>query len=245
MKSVRAKVITAAVIAAVAATLAAGLYLVYGRERGNHGVKLDTARFPIRGIDISAHNGTIDFDKVADDDIEFVLIKATEGGTFKDSRFHDNYRRARDAGLRLGAYHFFRFDVDGEMQGLNFVHSVRGKRLDLPLIIDIEEYNNARNVPTDTIISRLGRMLSHVEREGYRVMLYTNKNGLTRFLRGRFGGYPLWICSFTDPPIAGEGRWTMWQYSHWGRVEGCNGVVDLNTFNGDSAAWRRHIAITQ
>ena len=205
MKSVRAKVITAAVIAAVAATLAAGLYLVYGRERGNHGVKLDTARFPIRGIDISAHNGTIDFDKVADDDIEFVLIKATEGGTFKDSRFHDNYRRARDAGLRLGAYHFFRFDVDGEMQGLNFVHSVRGKRLDLPLIIDIEEYNNARNVPTDTIISRLGRMLS----------------------------------------IAGEGRWTMWQYSHWGRVEGCNGVVDLNTFNGDSAAWRRHIAITQ
>ncbi|MCM1517346.1 MAG: hypothetical protein NC117_01715 [Pseudoflavonifractor sp.] len=233
----KAKVVTMAVIVTVAGIVCAGLYLVYGRDRGSHGVKLDTTRYPIRGIDISGHNGTVDFERVKADGIEFVVIKASEGATFKDNRFHDNYRKARDAGLKRGAYHFFRFDVDGKLQGLNFIHSIGGKVLDLPPVIDIEDYNNARNIPTSLIVSRLQSLIDHIESRGYKVMLYTNKNGYNRFLRGRFEEYPLWICSFTDPPIDRHRHWTLWQYSHWGRVDGCSGVVDLNTFNGDSTLW--------
>ena len=76
--------------------------------------------YEIVGIDVSAHNGDIDFDRVKAEGIEFVFIKATEGSTFKDKRFVDNVRKARKAGLKVGAYHFFRFDTPGYMQGLNF-----------------------------------------------------------------------------------------------------------------------------
>lgn len=53
--------------------------------------------YPVRGIDISAHNGEVDFGRVADSGMEFVIMKATEGATFKDSRFGANYRAAREA----------------------------------------------------------------------------------------------------------------------------------------------------
>nr|MDE7190383.1 hypothetical protein [Muribaculaceae bacterium] len=96
----------------------------------------DRNRFEVIGIDISAHNGDIDFRKVAADGISFVIIKATEGGTFKDRKFIDNLRKAREAGLKVGAYHFFRFDTPGYMQGLNFLNSLQSRQLDLPLIID-------------------------------------------------------------------------------------------------------------
>ncbi|MDE6377369.1 MAG: hypothetical protein K2K72_01335, partial [Duncaniella sp.] len=77
------------------------------------------------GIDISAHNGEIDFNKVRDEGVKFVIVKATEGGTFKDRRFIENIRKAREAGLKVGAYHFFRFDTPGYIQGLNFVNSLK------------------------------------------------------------------------------------------------------------------------
>lgn len=77
----------------------------------------DRNLYPTRGIDISAHNGTIDFGKVKKAGYDFVIIKATEGTDFKDSMFSDNLRRAREAGLKVGAYHFFRFDTDGEPAG--------------------------------------------------------------------------------------------------------------------------------
>ena len=97
----------------------------------------DPERYEVRGIDVSAHNGEIDFPIVRDDGYEFVLIKATEGATFKDRRFISNLRRAREAGLKVGAYHFFRFDTPGYMQGLNFLNSVKARALDLPLVIDV------------------------------------------------------------------------------------------------------------
>lgn len=233
----KAKLIAAAVVTAMAVVLAGGLYVMYGRQRGSHGVKIERSRYPVCGVDISAHNGDIDFFGLAADSIDFVMIKATEGTTFKDVRFHENYRKARKAGLKVGAYHFFRFDTDGDMQGLNFVHSVRGKHLDLPLMIDIEEWTNARNTPTWEVVARLQALIGHLEEEGYDVVLYTNKDGYDRFIRDRFDDYPLWICSFTDPPMEEADRWTFWQYSHWGMVDGIDGMVDLNTFNGNRDDW--------
>ena len=73
-----------------------------------HSVNVNRYRYPIAGIDVSKHNGNIDFKQVRDDDYQFVFIKATEGKTYKDDAFDRNYRGARDAGLKVGAYHFFR-----------------------------------------------------------------------------------------------------------------------------------------
>lgn len=83
----------------------------------------DKSLYPVRGIDISAHNGVIDFDKVRNAGYDFALVKATEGTDFKDTMFVSNIHNARKAGMKVGAYHFFRFDTDGELQALNLLHT--------------------------------------------------------------------------------------------------------------------------
>ncbi len=205
--------------------------------RGNRPVAPypDPAKYTVRGIDISAHNGEIDFPIVRDNGYDFVLIKATEGATFKDRRFIENLRRAREAGMKVGAYHFFRFDTPGYMQGLNFLNSVRDRGLDLPLVIDVEEWTNPNSQATALVLDRLGEMIDHLESHGYKVMLYTNKNGFARFISGRLEGYPLWLCSLAVEPD--RGQWTLWQATHNGRVDGVDGAVDINAFNGTRNEW--------
>lgn len=85
----------------------------------------------MKGIDVSAHNGMMNLDAAADDGIEFIFIKASEGENFRDENFVLNYQKARHAGMKVGAYHFFRFDVDGVKQAVNLMRSVGRARSNL------------------------------------------------------------------------------------------------------------------
>lgn len=195
--------------------------------------------YPVRGIDISAHNGDVDFNAVAADSIDFVFIKATEGKSFKDRNFKRNVVAARRAGLKVGAYHFFRFDAPGHMQALNMLHSVKGYDLDLPLVIDVEEFTNPDDHATELIVNRLGEMTDYLASHGYKVIIYTNKRGYNRFVSTtRFNDLPLWICTFSTPAEGLE--WRFWQYSHRGKVNGIATGTDLNVFGGTRAEWERY-----
>ncbi|MBD5285076.1 MAG: hypothetical protein HDS29_02215 [Bacteroides sp.] len=220
--------------------LLAGVEYCSWRSSQHFSVELDSSVYPVKGLDLSAHNGIIDFRRLAADSIDFVMLKATEGTTFQDPNFHRNYNSARDAGIKaVGAYHFFRFDTDGEMQAMNFLNSLHGKTLDLPAVIDIEEWGNPGRISTSDIVARLEALIGYLEQNGHNVMFYTNKDGYNRFLKDRFNDYPLWICSFSNPPLddADDDRWSIWQYSHLGWAEGCDSKVDLNTFNGTREEW--------
>lgn len=196
---------------------------------------VDSERYPVRGIDISAHNGVINFEKVRNEGIDFVFIKASEGADFRDKMFAENYRKARKAGIRTGAYHFFRFDKDGVDQAINFLRSTGNRRLDLGLAIDIEQQGNPEDVDSTLIADRLTSMIDYLNLLGYRVTLYTNRSGYEKFLMNTFPGYPLWICSFSEHPI--DADWTYWQYDHHGKLNGISGDVDLNAFNGSREEW--------
>ncbi|MDE5921007.1 MAG: hypothetical protein K2G82_05265, partial [Paramuribaculum sp.] len=154
---------------------------------------------------------------------------------FKDAAFVGNLNAARRAGLKVGAYHFFRFDSSGYLQALNLLHSVRGRHIDLPLVIDIEEWTNPVNRSTDQTVGRIKEMAEELRAEGYRVMLYTNKDGYSRYVEGRLGHYPLWICSFT--PLDDDTDWTMWQYTHRGTLKGIDRLIDLNVYRGTREQW--------
>ena len=221
------------------AGIIAACFVYVNLRRPVKSVVVDEKMFPVRGMDLSSHNGEIDFSRIAADSIDFIMLKATEGTSFKDPRFHSNYLQARKSEIKaVGAYHFFRFDTDGEMQAINFLNSLRGKTLDLPAVIDLEEWSNPSGIPTEEIVKRLRAMIECLHRNGHNVMFYTNKDGYERFLKGRFDEYPLWICSFTDPPLDdGNIRWSLWQYSHQGWTEACNSEVDMNTFNGSHEEW--------
>ena len=81
-------------------------------------------RYPVRGVDVSKYQGEIDWPVLAEQEISFAFIKATEGSSHVDARFAYNYEEARKTGLRVGAYHFFSFDSGGDTQAENFIRNV-------------------------------------------------------------------------------------------------------------------------
>ena len=117
--------------------------------------------------------------------------------------------------------------------------SVKGKDVDLPLVIDVEEWGNDLLVDSDEAVNRLVKMIECIEANNYKVMIYTNKDGYKKFISERLSDKMLWICSFQQPDKVVNYNWTMLQYSHWGEVEGIEGDVDLDVYNGDRLAWQR------
>ena len=200
---------------------------------------VDEEKYPVRGIDVSRHNGDIDFKKVAQSGIDFVFIKASEGISHRDTLFSRNLREAERAGLKTGAYHFFRFDRDGVSQAINFLGAVGHRHTDMGLVIDVEQAGNPSGIPKEEIKKQLTSMVEYMNLLGYRIMIYTNNDGYYDYIADTLPGFPLWICRFQENPIHAE--WTFWQYDHHGRVDGVTGDVDLNAFCGSRADWQRFL----
>ena len=200
---------------------------------------VDPEKYPVRGIDISRHNGDIDFKKVADSGIEFVFIKASEGTDHSDAKFEENFDKAREAGLKTGAYHFFRFDSDGVDQAINFLNIVGDRQPELGLVIDVEKTGNPGNISPDDIKKNLASMVDYMNLLGHRIMIYTNHEGYYDYISEILPGYPLWICRFMENPINAE--WTFWQHNHHGKVPGIKGDTDLDAFCGNRDQWQRFL----
>lgn len=198
-------------------------------------------RFSVRGIDVSNHNGHIDFDRVAASGYSFVYVKSSEGATHVDPSFRQNCKRAAQSGLKVGAYHFFRKNRDGEAQARNMLRTVGNLKLDLPLVIDIEDAQNVNTVPRSKVRQELVLMARALKRAGYRVMIYTNGNGVKDYYNSCFEDDDLWLCSLNDPARVSEKRHVIQQYSWWGDVPGVKGEVDLDVFMGNEREWERWV----
>lgn len=200
---------------------------------------VDPERYPIRGIDVSSHNGMMNLDAVREAGYEFIFIKASEGEDFKDSNFRLNYDKAVTAGLKTGAYHFFRFDKDGVAQAQNLLQAVGGRHLDLGLAVDVEKQSNDTTISRDLVKERLTTMIEYLNLKGYRVILYSNNEGYYDIIRSAAPGECLWICSFNSIPI--NENWTFWQYDHHGKVRGIRGDVDLDAYSGNRKEWEEFL----
>lgn len=199
----------------------------------------DATLYKVRGVDISHHNGKVDFDRLskADTDVRFLYMKATEGTDYLDPHFHRNALHARRSGIPSGVYHFFRFDKDGELQALNFLSAIRGRDFQLPPAIDVESWGNPDGHDVASVVGRLRALISRLEVEGIDPIIYTNLDGYHRLIKGNFDDYPLWIASFSNPPLDVDPdnvRWTLWQYTHRGSVPGISGDTDINVVNPKS-----------
>ena len=207
-----------------------------------HSVTVDRFRYPVAGLDVSKHNGEIDFEQVVDDDYQFVFIKASEGKTYRDEAFDRNYQAARDAGLKVGAYHFFRKNRTGQEQADNLLGAIGGRELDLPLVIDLEDdWGNGATTSRETALERVMAMIAILKDKGYDVMIYTNKDGYDKYYKGMLGDCDLWLCSFTSPDLLPSLPHRFQQYSHEGEVMGVKGDVDLNVFRGSKKEWERYL----
>lgn len=230
-----------AVAAILLVLLVAGLWHVSKHLR-RHDVVVAKRDYPIQGIDVSNHNGVIDFSRVAADSIAFVYVKASEGVSYRDPRFDVNIVSARKAGLKVGAYHFFRKDKDGALQAENFMAATDGAAVDMPYVIDVEDWGNSMLISDTETVNNLRTMIGRLEQKGLRLMVYTNKDGYRKYMRRFFPRIRLWLCAFSHPKDLEGYDWTLHQYSHWGNVAGIDGDVDLNVFNGDSVLWNVWLA---
>ena len=99
-------------------------------------------KYKIRGIDVSAYQGNIDWNILSNQEIDFAFIKATEGSSFVDEKFKENYENAIKTNLKIGAYHFFSYDSEGSTQADNFIKNVPKTEEMLPPVVDIEFYGD-------------------------------------------------------------------------------------------------------
>ena len=192
--------------------------------------------FDVHGIDISHYQGDIDWEKLkANNDvkypIEFVFVKATEGGDHKDTTFTRNFKAASKAGLVRGAYHFFTPKTDPIKQAEFFIENVRLKAGDLPPVLDVEVKGKNED---EEIRQRVKAWLQHVERHyGVKPILYTSYKFKERYLNDSvLNTYPYWIAHYYIDSVRYKGKWKFWQHTDIGIVPGIGEDVDLDVFNG-------------
>jgi lysozyme len=199
--------------------------------------------YAIHGIDVSKYQNIIDWQSVKDMDIDnvqinFVFIKATEGLNDVDGYFTRNWRKAKDAGLTRGAYHYFLATKSGKEQAENFINSVKLETGDMPPVLDIEQ---TYGVPLNILRDRMREWLETIQNYyGVMPIIYTNVEFYKQVLKDDFDLYPLWVAHYLQKQRPRIYRnWTFWQHDEGGRVNGVFTKVDFNVFNGDSADFRK------
>ena len=232
------KLLGAVGVLVVLVALGVVLFL-HGQLRLNHP---DEQRFPIRGIDVSHHQGAIDWMEVGRGGVVFAYLKATEGGDWVDERFVENWRKSKAAGIVRGAYHFFTFCQTAENQANNFMAHVAREPGMLPPVVDVETVGNcAMPYGKDRLVAEI-RAFSSLLRQRYGVLpvLYTTQSFWSRYLQGSSLENPVWMRDIIFEPGEFDGRpWLFWQYHDREPVPGIAGLVDVDVFNGGEEAFTR------
>jgi len=225
------------------ASRSAGWLRARGRTHGHASRAAgDAPDARVRGVDVSHHQGVIDWGRVAATGVRFAYIKATEGKDLRDERFDDNWTGATRAGLRVGAYHYFTLCSPGAAQAANFL-AVVPVAPSLPPAIDLEYEGNCSRRPTQPELER--ELVAFDEalepRYGRPPLIYTTY----AFRRDYLADVPwkepqLWLRDVSRVwPREPDGPWTLWQYDARGEVDGVDGPVDLSVLNGGAEELER------
>lgn len=185
------------------------------------------------GIDVSAWQGNIDFNKVKKSGYEFVIIKAggNDDGYYTDSRFESNYTKAKKAGLKIGAYYF----VDRTFCASNakdaaeaFYNIVKNKTFDLPLFIDVETTPTSNK---STVTKGINIFCDYLSKKGYKSGVYASavSGFVDRInIKDLSKNIYKWVASYSYKPSAVGSDYCIWQKTSTGIVNGINGNVDIN-----------------
>ena len=241
--------------AGIALAILAAVFLVFHRWGGSSSAEVGAKVPPGTwryGIDISHNNGgrivwdslyvmtdarrrTVRDPYAAKDikPVSFIFIKATEGASFKDPDFKDNWTAAGRAMLKRGAYHFFRSSKDGEIQAKHFIKTVGDLRIkDLPPVLDIETVHIG--CTRELLNRRALQWLETVEKHyGKKPVVYASSSFIKDHLSTDItDNYPVWVAHYgKDNPAYDD--WTWWQFTDRAVVKGVPGTVDLSVMKVD------------
>ncbi len=192
----------------------------------------------VRGIDISHYQKKIDWlvlkkAFIQEAPVDFVFIKATEGKDEFDEYFNYNFANARKYGIIRGAYHFFSSQSSGYEQARFFCEKVKLMENDLPPVLDIEidmdSYKDKNHAKQEIL-----NWLTIVENQYHvKPVIYASYRFKQKYLNDSvFNQYPYWIAHYYVDSLKYDGKWAFWQHTDVGRIDGIEGYVDIDLFNG-------------
>ena len=240
----RKKIIILSASAAVFVIIAVIAALFYfGIIHFNHP---DPDEYPVAGVDVSNYQGDIDWKTLSAQNIEFAFIKATEGSSFVDARFSENWAAAAETDIRIGAYHFFSFESSGEKQAKLFCETVIKVDNMLPPVIDVEYYGKFKkkaDVDLPEIKKELRTLIDILTVEyGMKPIVYCDAKTYNDIVKNDFSDCDLWYRSVYSSVPSGI-EWTFWQYSNRHVLKGYNGrerYIDMNVFAGTEEDFRSY-----
>lgn len=207
----------------------------------------DGKNISFTGIDVSRYQKDIDFNKVKEQGIDFVMIRVGargyKNGTLSiDDCFEDNLTNALEAGLDVGVY-FYSQAID-EAEALEeadlVLKSIEGKKIKYPVAIDMELIDNDTSridkLTKEERTSVIASFVNKIKESGYQPMIYGDKEWLIKKIDiSRFVESRIWLSQLDEQPDYPY-QFDMWQYSTDGEVAGIEGPVDLDICMVDYAA---------
>ena len=190
----------------------------------------------VMGIDISKHNGTVDWNAVKNAGVEFVILRcgyrgSASGVLVEDEKFRTNIKGATAAGLKVGIYFFSQAvnEMEAVEEASLTLSLIKGHKISYPVYIDVEAANGRADGLSAAERTKVVRAFCETIRDsGYTAGVYSNKNWFAEKMdTGAFGNYRIWLAQYTESPTY-TGRYEMWQYSSRGTIPGIKGDVDLN-----------------
>lgn len=193
------------------------------------------------GIDVSKHNGSIDWARVkASGKADFAILRAGLGkvASQKDARFEEYYKCAKSVGIPVGAYWYsYAMSVEeAKQEAATCIECLKGKQFEYPIFFDVEEKTQLA-LGKDKLTAIVSAFLSEVEKAGYWVGLYMSASPLSILIRADIAQrYSVWVAHVGVSKPSYSGRYEMWQHSWKGVVSGIVGDVDLDECYADFPA---------
>ena len=177
-----------------------------------------------QGFDVSHHQGHIAWDNIPTK-YDFVYIKATQGISFTDPLFVENWQQAKQHKLHVGAYHFFNLCQNGAAQADLFIKTVPKHKEMLAPAIDLE-YDTTCTKTKQELVSNIKKMTQKIKQHyGITPIIYTSNTFYNIVLKDSFNEFPLWLRDYKQQPTQ---KHYYWQYTNQGKISGISTPVDLN-----------------
>lgn len=186
-------------------------------------------------IDISQHNGFIDFNKVKNDGVEGVIIRVGWIGNKEnhtlDTRFKEYYQKAKEVGLKIGFYVYsYCKSIETLRNGVDWlVSKIEDKTFELPIFLDLED-ETIKDIGKDTLTIQAVQFCTIIENLGYKAGVYASKDWfLYKLDINKLLNYKIWLAEWNgkENPTLGY-KVDLWQYTSKGKVNGITGNVDIN-----------------
>ena len=186
-----------------------------------------------KGIDVSYHNGTIDWKRVKQSEVEYAIIRCGYGTNDKnqdDKKWEENVKGCIDNNIPYGVYLYSYADTveKASSEADHAIRLLQGKKLKYPVYYDLEEDKLRDKISKQTIADIAQTFCDKLSAKGYTVGIYANKDWFTNYLTdSRFNNWTKWVAQY-NTVCNYKGKYDMWQCPSTGRVPGISGNVDLN-----------------